>query len=229
MKKRGIKILLPAILYIIAIAVSFENGLINTCIFIVSYLIVGFDILKKALRNIIRGKVFDENFLMAVATLGAFGIGEFPEAVAVMLFYQVGELFQSYAVDKSRKSISNLMDIRPDFANVERNGKLEKIDPDEVKVGEVIVVKPGEKIPLDGYIEYGASSIDTKALTGESLPREIAKGDEVLSGSINLNSVIKIKVTKEYEESTVSKILELVENASSKKSKSENFITKFAR
>ncbi len=229
MKKKGIKIIIAGILFFIALIINFNNEWVNNAIYIISYIIVGLEIVKKAIRNITRGKVFDENFLMTVATIGAFGVGEFPEAVAVMLFYQVGELFQSYAVDKSRKSISNLMDIRPDFANVERNGKLEKIDPDEVKVGEVIVVKPGEKIPLDGYIEYGASSIDTKALTGESLPREIAKGDEVLSGSINLNSVIKIKVTKEYEESTVSKILELVENASSKKSKSENFITKFAR
>ena len=224
MKKKGIKIIIAGILFFIALIINFNNEWVNNAIYIISYIIVGLEIVKKAIRNITRGKVFDENFLMTVATIGAFGVGEFPEAVAVMLFYQVGELFQSYAVDKSRKSISNLMDIRPDFANVERNGKLEKIDPDEVKVGEVIVVKPGEKIPLDGYIEYGASSIDTKALTGESLPREIAKGDEVLSGSINLNSVIKIKVTKEYEESTVSKILELVENASSKKAPTEKIL-----
>ena len=194
----------------------------------VAYIIVGFEIVRKALRNIIRGKVFDENFLMTVATIGAFGIGEFPEAVAVMLFYQVGELFQSYAVDKSRKSIANLMDIRPDFANIEKDGKIQKVDPDDVKIGDIIVVKPGEKIPLDGIVIDGNSSIDTKALTGESLPKEIEKGEEVLSGTINLNGVIKIKVTKEFGESTVSKILDLVENASSKKSKSENFITKFA-
>ena len=161
--------------------------------------------------------------------IGAFGIGEFPEAACVMLFYQVGELFQSYAVDKSRKSISSLMDIRPDFANVERNGKLEKVDPDDVKIGEIIVIKPGEKVPLDGYVLEGKSSLDTKALTGESLPREATEGEEVLSGCINLNGVIKVEVTKEYGESTVSKILDLVENASSKKSKSENFITKFAQ
>jgi len=229
MKKRGIKILLPAILYIIAIAVSFENGLINTCIFIVSYLIVGFDILKKALRNIIRGKVFDENFLMAVATLGAFGIGEFPEAVAVMLFYQVGELFQSYAVDKSRKSISSLMDIRPDFANLVKEDKIEKVDPDDVEIGDIIIVKPGEKVPLDGVVIEGISMIDTMALTGESVPRKVEVGNEILSGCINQNGLLKIKVTKEYDESTVSKILELVENASNKKSKSENFITKFAK
>jgi len=166
---------------------------------------------------------------MTVATIGAFGIGEFPEAVAVMLFYQIGELFQSYAVDKSRKSISNLMDIRPDFANVERNGTLEKLEPDDVKIGEIIIVKPGEKVPLDGRIIEGKSTLDTKALTGESLPREVTEGEEIISGSINLNSVIKIQVTKKYEESTVSKILDLVENASSRKSKSENFITKFAQ
>ena len=229
MKKRGIKILLPAILYIIAIAVSFENGLINTCIFIVSYLIVGFDILKKALRNIIRGKVFDENFLMAVATLGAFGIGEFPEAVAVMLFYQVGELFQSYAVDKSRKSISSLMDIRPDFANLVKEDKIEKVDPDDFEIGNIILVKPGEKVPLDGVVIEGISMIDTMALTGESVPRKVEVGNEILSGCINQNGLLKIKVAREYDESTVSKILELVENASNKKSKSENFITKFAK
>ena len=166
---------------------------------------------------------------MTVATIGAFGIGEFPEAVAVMLFYQVGELFQSYAVDKSRKSIASLMDIRPDFANIERDGKIERIDPDEVNVGEIIVIKPGEKVPLDGYVVEGKTSLDTKALTGEALPKEIEEGEEVLSGCINLNGVIKVKVTKEYGESTVSKILDLVENASNKKSKSENFITKFAR
>ncbi|MDE5831012.1 MAG: cadmium-translocating P-type ATPase, partial [Clostridia bacterium] len=196
---------------------------------ILSYIIVGLEIVRKSIRNITRGKVFDENFLMTVATIGAFGVGEFPEAVAVMLFYQVGELFQSYAVDKSRKSISSLMNIRPDFANVEKNGKLEKVNPEDVKLGEIITVKPGEKVPLDGVVIEGKSSLDTKALTGESLLREVQEGEEVLSGCINLNGVIKIDVTKEYGESTVSKILDLVENASSKKSKSENFITKFAR
>ena len=229
MKKKGIKIIISLILFIIAITINFNNEWINNIIYIASYIIVGMEIIKKAIRNIARGKVFDENFLMTVATIGAFGIGEFPEAVAVMLFYQVGELFQSYAVDKSRKSISSLMDIRPDFANVERNGKMQKVEPDDVKIGEIIVVKPGEKIPLDGYIVDGKSSLDTKALTGESLPIEASEGKEVLSGSINLNGLIKIKVTKEFGESTVSKILDLVENASSKKSKSENFITKFAR
>lgn len=228
MKKKGIKIIIATILFLIALIINFNNEWINNTIYIISYIIVGLEIVRKAIRNITRGKVFDENFLMTVATIGAFGVGEFPEAACVMLFYQVGELFQSYAVDKSRKSISSLMDIRPDFANVERNGKLEKVDPDDVKIGEIIVVKPGEKVPLDGYVIEGKSSLDTKALTGESLPRELAEGEEVLSGCINLNGVIKIEVTKEYGESTVSKILDLVENASSKKSKSENFITKFA-
>lgn len=228
MKKRT-KIIIALVLFLFAIIVKFENELVNNMIFIISYLFVGIEILKKALRNMIRGEVFDENFLMAVATLGAFAIGEFPEAVAVMLFYQVGELFQSYAVDKSRKSIASLMDIRPDFANVEREGKTQKINPEEVKIGEIIVIKPGEKVPLDGYVIEGRASLDTKALTGESLPREAEKGKEVLSGCINLNGVIKVKVAKNYGESTVSKILDLVENASDKKSKSENFITKFAR
>ncbi len=229
MKKNGIKIVISLVLFLVAFIIDFNNKWINNTIYIVAYIIVGLEIIKKAIRNITRGKVFDENFLMTVATIGAFGISEFPEAVAVMLFYQIGELFQNYAVDKSRKSISDLMDIRPDFANVEKNGEIQKVDPDDVKIGEIIVVKPGEKIPLDGYIVDGKSSLDTKALTGESLPREVAEGEEVLSGFVNLNSVIKIKVTKEYGESTVSKILDLVENASSKKSKSENFITKFAQ
>ena len=229
MKKKTIKIIVALILYVFAMLINFENELINKGIFIVSYIIVGFEILKKAIRNIFRGKVFDENFLMSVATLGAFGIGEFPEAVAVMLFYQVGELFQDYAVDKSRKSITSLMDIRPDFANVYRNDKIEKVNPEDVKIGETIIVKPGEKIPLDGIIVEGKTTLDTKALTGETMPRGVAEGDEVLSGCININGVIKIEVKKEYGESTVSKILDLVENASSKKSKSENFITKFAK
>ncbi len=229
MKKRAIKIIVALVIYIIAIAGNFGNIWIKDALFIISYLIVGFSILKKAIRNIFRGKVFDENFLMSVATLGAFGVGEFPEAVAVMLFYQIGELFQSYAVDKSRKSISSLMDIRPDYANVLRDGKEEKVDPDEVKIGEIIVVKPGEKIPLDGTIIEGKTMLDTKALTGESVPVEAKENDEVLSGSINESGKILVKVSKEYGESTVSKILDLVENASSKKSKSENFITKFAK
>ena len=229
MKKRTIKIIISLILFIFAMVIKFENEIINNIIFVISYLIVGFEILKKAIRNILRGKVFDENFLMSVATIGAFAIGEYPEAVAVMLFYQIGELFQSYAVDKSRKSIASLMDIRPDYANVYREGNIETANPEEVKIGETIVIKPGEKIPLDGKIIEGKTTLDTKALTGESLPREVSEGDEVLSGCINLNGMIKIEVTKEFGESTVSKILDLVENASSKKSKSENFITKFAK
>ena len=229
MKKRGTKIIISAILFVLALVIPFSNEWINNGLFIISYLVVGFEILKKAVRNIFRGKVFDENFLMAVATIGAFAIGEFPEAVAVMLFYQVGELFQSYAVDKSRKSIASLMDIRPDYANIEKDGKIEKVDPDEVKIGDIIIVKTGEKIPLDGVVVEGTSSLDTMALTGESVPRVVKTEDEVLSGCINKDGLLKIRVTKEFGESTVSKILDLVENASSKKSKSENFITKFAK
>ena len=229
MKKRATKIIIALVLFLIAIIIKFPNEWINNGIFILSYLIVGLDIVIKAVRNIFRGKVFDENFLMTIATIGAFGIGEFPEAVAVMLFYQIGELFQSYAVDKSRKSIASLMDIRPDYANVKRKNEISKVNPEEVKIGETIVVKPGEKIPLDGKVINGESLIDTSALTGESVPRKAKIGDEVLSGSININGVIKLEVKKEFGESTVSKILDLVENASSKKSKSENFITKFAR
>ena len=229
MKKDLIKIIIAFILFIFSLAVKYENEWINNAIFIISYIIVGLEIIIKAVRNIIKGKIFDENFLMTIATIGAFLIGEFPEAVAVMLFYQIGELFQSYAVDKSRKSIASLMDIRPDYANVYRNGKEEKVNPDEVKIGETIIVKPGEKIPLDGIILEGKTTLDTKALTGESMPREATEGYGVLSGCINLNGVIKIEVTKEYGEGTVSKILDLVENASNKKAKSENFITKFAK
>ena len=229
MKKKLYKIIISAILFIIALIVPFQNIWINRAIYLISYIIVGFEILKKAVRNIKRGKVFDENFLMSVATIGAFAIQEFPEAVAVMLFYQIGELFQDYAVDKSRKSISDLMDLRPDYANVLRNGKEEKIDPDGVKIDEIIIVKPGEKVPLDGVIIEGNSFIDTKGLTGEPKPRRVAESNEILSGCINLEGILKIRVKKEYDESTVSKILELVENASSKKSKSEKFITKFAK
>ena len=229
MKKKLYKIIVSAILFIIALVVPFQNVWINRVLYLLSYIIVGFEILKKAFRNIKRGKVFDENFLMSVATIGAFAIQEFPEAVAVMLFYQIGELFQDYAVDKSRKSISSLMNLRPDYANVLRNDKEEKINPDEVKIDEVIIVKPGEKIPLDGLVMEGNSFIDTKALTGEPTPKRVSTGDEILSGCINLEGILKIQVKKEYDESTVSKILELVENASSKKSKSEKFITKFAK
>ena len=212
-----------------ALVINFPNEWINKSLYIIAYLIVGFEVVLEAVENIFKGKVFDENFLMTIATIGAFAIGEFPEAVAVMLFYQVGELFQSYAVDKSRKSIASLMDIRPDYANVKRNNEISKINPEEVKIGETIIVKPGEKIPLDGKIIKGTSMLDTSALTGESLPREVKEKDEVLSGCINQNGLLEIEVTKEFGESTVSKILDLVENASSKKSKSENFITKFAK
>ncbi len=229
MKKNGIKIIIALLLFLVATIVKFNNELIKNTIYIIAYIIVGFDIVKKAIKNITKGEIFDENFLMTIATIGAFGIGEFPEAVAVMLFYQIGELFQSYAVNKSRKSITNLMNIRPDYANIEKNGELQKVEPNNVKIGDIIVVKPGEKVPLDGIVVDGKSTLDTKALTGEPLPREAIKGEEILSGCINLNGVIKIEVTKEYSESTVSKILDLVENASSKKSKSENFITKFAQ
>ena len=227
--KEGIKIVIAFILFIIALVINFPNEWINKVLYIIAYLIVGFEVVLEAIENIFKGKVFDENFLMTIATIGAFAIGEFPEAVAVMLFYQVGELFQSYAVDKSRKSIASLMDIRPDYANVKRNNEISKINPGEVKIGETIIVKPGEKIPLDGKIIKGNSMLDTSALTGESLPREVKENDEVLSGCINQNGLLEIKVTKEFGESTVSKILDLVENASSKKSKSENFITKFAK
>ena len=229
MKKRGIKIIISFILFLIAIIVPFNNIWINRGIYLVSYLIVGYEIVKKAIRNILRGKLFDENFLMTIATIGAFAIGEFPEGVAVMLFYQVGELFQSYAVDKSRKSISSLMDIRPDYANILKNGELVKVDPDEIKIGDIIIVKPGEKIPLDGIVIEGSSRLDTKALTGESNSKKVEIGDSVLSGCINTDGVLKIEVSKEYEESTACKILELVENASTRKAKSENFITKFAK
>ncbi len=229
MKKKGIKIIIALVLFIVSLIFKFDNIWINNILYIISYLLVGLEILKKAFRNILRGKVFDENFLMTVATLGAFAINELPEAVAVMLFYQVGELFQHLAVDKSRKSIASLMNIRPDYANIYIDGELKKVDPSDVKIDDIIVVKPGEKVPLDGIVIEGNSSLDTKALTGESLPRDIKANDEVLSGCINLNGLIKIKVTKEFGASTVSKILNLVENASSKKSKSENFISKFAK
>ncbi len=229
MKKKGKKIIISLIFFLVAIIFKFDNIWISTSLYIISYLLVGLEILKKALRNILRGRIFDENFLMSVSTLGAFIIGELPEAVAVMLFYQVGEYFQNYAVNKSRKSISSLMNIRPDYANLYIGGSLKKVNPSEVKIGDIIVAKPGEKIPLDGIVIEGSTSLDTKALTGETIPRDISIKDEVLSGCINLNGLIKIKVTKEYGESTVSKILNLVETASSKKSKSENFITKFAK
>ena len=204
-------------------------GLAWPVLYLIPYGIIGWDVLWRAIRNIKNGQVFDENFLMSVATVGAFGCGEYPEAVAVMLFYQVGELFQSVAVDRSRKSISALMDIRPDYANMERNGELVQVDPEEVSVGDVIVVKAGERVPLDGMVLEGTSSLDTAALTGESLPRDVQAGDEVVSGCVNLTGVLHVKVNKPFGESTVAKILDLVENSSSKKAKAENFITKFAR
>lgn len=205
------------------------NKWIQFVLYLVPYLIIGYDILKKALKGIFKGQIFDENFLMAVATVGAVALGEFSEGAAVMLFYQIGELFQSVAVGKSRKNITSLMDIRPDYANVELNGKLEKIDPDDVEIGTEIVVNPGEKVPIDGVIISGDSTLNTSALTGESVPRSAKVGDEIISGCINLTGVLRIKTTKEFGDSTVSKILDLVENSSMKKSKSENFITKFAR
>ena len=229
MKEDLRKIIIAVILFIIALVVPFANEWINKAIFIVSYLIVGLEVIKEALEHLFKGKLFDENFLMAIATIGAFGVGEFPEAVSVMLFYQIGELFQNYAVDKSRKSIASLMDIRPDFANIKIGDKIEKVSPEEVKIGDIIVVKPGERIPLDGTVIEGKSMIDTSSLTGESVPRNVSINDEVLSGCINQNGLLTIKVNKEFGESTVNKILDLVENASSKKSKSENFITKFAK
>ncbi len=229
MKKKLIRIIISFILLVIAFILKLDNTIINNILFIISYLIVGYDIILKALRNITRGKVFDENFLMTIATIGAFFISEFPEAVAVMLFYQVGELFQSYAVDKSRKSVESLMDIRPDYANLYHDKKTERVDPNKVKVGDIILIKPGEKIPLDGIVIEGSSTLNTLALTGEAVPRSISVNDEVLSGCINNEGILKVKVTKEFGESTVSKILDLVENASSKKSKSENFISKFAK
>ena len=204
-------------------------GLAWPVLYLIPYGIIGWDVLWRAIRNIKNGQVFDENFLMAVATVGAFGCGEYPEAVAVMLFYQVGELFQSVAVDRSRKSIAALMDIRPDYANMERNGELVQVDPEEVAVGDTIIVKAGERVPLDGTVLEGTSSLDTAALTGESLPRDVQAGDEVVSGCVNLTGVLHVKVNKPFGESTVAKILDLVENSSSKKAKAENFITKFAR
>ena len=229
MKKKLIRIIISFILLILAFILKLDNTIINNILFITSYIIVGYDVILKALRNITRGKVFDENFLMTIATIGAFFIGEFPEAVAVMLFYQVGELFQSYAVDKSRKSVSELMDIRPDYANLYHDEKTEIVEPNKVKIGDIILIKPGEKIPLDGIVVEGNSHLNTLALTGESMPRSVTETDEVLSGCINNEGILKVKVTKEFGESTVSKILDLVENASSRKSKSENFISKFAK
>lgn len=233
-KKMLTRVIISAIL-LIALHFISVNGVIKSILYLIDYLIIGYDILIKAFKGIKNGRVFDENFLMAIATLGVFGMAiyeksdDLVEAVAVMLFYQIGELFQSYAVGKSRRNISELMDIRPDYANIEKEGKLEKVDPDEVEIGSVIIVQPGEKVPIDGIVIEGSSSLNTSALTGESLPRDVKVDDEIISGSINMTGVLKIKTTKDFGESTVSKILELVENASSNKSKSEEFISKFAR
>ena len=233
MKKKLIFILVALVLFVGALlcpaVLQEELPILQTILFVLAYLLVGFEVLKKAFRNLLKGHVFDENFLMSVATLGAFGIGELEEAVAVMLFYQVGEFFQSYAIDKSRKSVAALMDIRPDYANVYRNGEIIKVNPDDVNIGELILVKPGEKVPLDCTVVAGDGMLNTLALTGEATPRHVGENDSVLSGSISIDGTLKLKVDKEFGESTVSKILELVENASSRKSKSENFISKFAR
>ena len=232
MNKKQKKVLIriiAAVVLLIALAFVPAEGWIQFALYMIPYLVIGYDILKKAVKGILNRQVFDENFLMAVATIGAIALGDYKEGVAVMLFYQIGELFQSYAVGKSRRNISELMDIRPDYANVEQDGELVQVDPDEVEIGTVILVKPGEKIPIDGIVVEGASSLNTRALTGESLPREAKEGDEVISGCINMTGLLKIRTTKEFGESTVSKILELVENSSSRKSRSENFISKFAR
>lgn len=227
-KKTLIRIIVSLATLVIAALIPVD-GYMRLGVFLVPYLIIGYDILWKAVRNILHGQVFDENFLMAIATVGAFVLGDYLEGSAVMIFYQVGELFQSVAVGKSRKSISSLMDIRPDYANLEKDGEIVESDPEEVSIGDIIVVKPGEKIPLDGVIIEGNTSVDTSALTGESVPRSLTEGDDVISGCINLSGVVRVKVTKEFGESTVAKILDLVENSSSKKAKAENFITKFAR
>lgn len=233
-KKMLVRILISAVM-VVGLKLLPFNGFINIVLYMATYLVIGYDILRKAGKGIVNGQVFDENFLMAVATVGAIALatyeksGDYSEAIAVMLFYQVGELFQSYAVGKSRRNITALMDIRPDYANIERDGKLKKVDPDEVGIGNVIVVQPGEKVPIDGVIIEGTSALNTSALTGESMPREAGEGDEVISGCINMTGVLKIQTTKEFGESTVSKILQLVEDSSSRKSHSENFISKFAK
>lgn len=223
-----IRIIIAAVLIVVFSLLPAE-GYLRFGLFMIPYLVIGYDILKKAFKGILNKQVFDENFLMAVATVGAILLGDYSEGVAVMLFYQIGELFQSYAVGKSRRNISELMDIRPDYANIEKDGALEQVDPDEVEIGTIIVVQPGEKVPIDGVITEGTSTLNTSALTGESLPRDAKAGDEVISGCINMTGLLKIRTTKEFDESTVSKILELVENSSSRKSKSENFISKFAK
>ena len=227
--KDNLMLIVGTIIYIIALIYKGNENLLSVLLFVASYLVIGWEVIWTAIKNISRGEIFDENFLMSIATLGAFFIGEYPEAVAVMLFYQVGEMFQGYAVSKSRKSISSLMNIRADYANVLRNGEEVKVDPQNVAINEIIIVKPGERVPLDGVVLDGRSFIDTSALTGESVPREITVGEEILSGAINNNGVLKVKVNKEFGESTVSRILELVENASNKKAPTEKFITKFSK
>lgn len=227
-KKMLIRIIIAAVLIVVFSLLPAE-GYLRFVLFMIPYLVIGYDILKKAFKGILNKQVFDENFLMAVATVGAILLGDYSEGVAVMLFYQIGELFQSYAVGKSRRNISELMDIRPDYANIEKDGTMEQVDPDEVEIGTIIVVQPGEKVPIDGVITEGTSTLNTSALTGESLPRDAKAGDEVISGCINMTGLLKIRTTKEFGESTVSKILELVENSSSRKSRSENFISKFAK
>lgn len=227
-KKTLVRIILSAVL-LVAAALIPVDGIVKLVLFLIPYAVIGWDVLWKAIRNIAHGQVFDENFLMAIATVGAFALGEYPESVAVMLFYQVGELFQSYAVGRSRQSIAALMDIRPDYANIEQDGKLVQVDPEDVAVGDTIVIKAGEKIPLDGVVLEGSSAVDTAALTGESLPRDVDPGDDVVSGCINQSGLLKVRVTKVFGESTVAKILDLVENSSSKKARAENFITRFAR
>ena len=227
-KKMLARILVSAVLFAAGFFLPLA-GWSQLVFYLAVYAIIGWDIVWKAVRNIAHGQVFDENFLMALATIGAFCLQEFPEAVEVMLFYQVGELFQSYAVGRSRQSIAALMDIRPDYANIERDGKLEQVDPDDVAVGDTIVIKAGERIPLDGVVLDGNSTVNTAALTGESLPRDVGPGSDVISGCVNQSGLLRVRVTKEFGESTVSKILDLVENSSTKKAKAENFITKFAR
>ena len=228
-KRMLIRVIVSAVLFVVCMLLPL-TGWVRLLVFLAPYLIIGWDVLWRAVRNIAHGQVFDENFLMALATVGALAIGEYPEAVFVMLFYQVGELFQSYAVDQSRKSITALMDIRPDYANMEGpDGQLEQVDPEDVAVGDTIIIKAGERIPLDGVVLEGSSTVDTAALTGESLPRQVESGDDVISGCVNLSGLLKVRVTKAFEESTVAKILDLVENSASKKAKAEHFITKFAR
>ena len=228
-KKVLVRIIVSAVLVAVFSLIPVNNPYVRLALFLIPYLIIGYDILRKAVLGIVNGQVFDENFLMALATVGAIILGEYVEGTAVMLFYQIGELFQSYAVGKSRRNISALMDIRPDYANIEQDGQLEQVDPDDVEVGTVIVVQPGEKVPIDGVVVGGASTLNMSALTGESLPREVQEGDEVISGCVNLTGLLRIETTKEFGESTVSKILDLVENSSMKKSRSENFITRFAK